>query len=253
MDPVIDSPSNVSPANWLALVAIIRDNYARYDGSSCCTAPTRCPTPRRPPVSMLENLGQPRRLHRQPDSDRRAAPTGAKPDDGHQSLRRASTAAPPFPKCRSISRTVCSAPSRTTKAQCEDLSAFWSYNYPPLADVGRQYHLPPPNTFSGRRLLTPASPRPPERRYRRRQALPGIEERTLRDALGQGLRGVVLENLRRRKRPDQRMVHPRARRGDRPGTDRPQRHAVPGRSGHRWNSTKRDSACSGSACSAATT
>ena len=31
MSPVIDS-SNVSPANWLALAALIRDNYARYDG-----------------------------------------------------------------------------------------------------------------------------------------------------------------------------------------------------------------------------
>ena len=31
MDPVIDS-SNVSPRNWLDLAAIIRDNYARYDG-----------------------------------------------------------------------------------------------------------------------------------------------------------------------------------------------------------------------------
>ena len=31
MDPVIDS-SNVSPANWLTLARLIRDNYARYDG-----------------------------------------------------------------------------------------------------------------------------------------------------------------------------------------------------------------------------
>ena len=42
MDPVIDS-SNVSPRNWLDLAAT-----PATTGSSCCTAPTRCPTPLRP-------------------------------------------------------------------------------------------------------------------------------------------------------------------------------------------------------------
>ena len=44
MDPVIDS-SNVSPRNWLDLAATT--TRATTD-SSCCTAPTRCPTPLRP-------------------------------------------------------------------------------------------------------------------------------------------------------------------------------------------------------------
>ena len=44
MDPVIDS-SNVSPRNWLALAAT---TTPATTGSSCCTAPTRCPTPLRP-------------------------------------------------------------------------------------------------------------------------------------------------------------------------------------------------------------
>ena len=44
MDPVIDS-SNVSPRNWLDLAAT---TTPATTGSSCCTAPTRCPTPLRP-------------------------------------------------------------------------------------------------------------------------------------------------------------------------------------------------------------
>ena len=74
MDPVIDS-SNVSPRNWLDLAAIIRDNYARYDG-----------------FVVLHGT------------------------DTMSYTASALSFAPPFPKCRSISRTVCSAPTARPNA-----------------------------------------------------------------------------------------------------------------------------------------
>ena len=78
MDPVIDS-SNVSPRNWLDLAAIIRDNYARYDGFVGAARHRHDVLHRFGPELPARKPGQTRRLHRQPDSDRRVcAPTGAK-------------------------------------------------------------------------------------------------------------------------------------------------------------------------------
>ena len=81
MDPVIDS-SNVTPANWAALAELIRDNYTRYDGFVV--------------------------LHGTDTMSYTAAKTSSRPS---RSRGRTSADAPKFPKCRSISRTGCSAPT----------------------------------------------------------------------------------------------------------------------------------------------
>ena len=47
MDPVIDS-SNVSPATCSTWRRSSATTTPATTGSSCCTAPTRCPTPLRP-------------------------------------------------------------------------------------------------------------------------------------------------------------------------------------------------------------
>ena len=146
MDPVIDS-SNVSPRNWLDLAAIIRDNYARYDG-----------------IVVLH------------------AHIGGRPEVPEVSLY--------FQNC--LFRA-----NRTTKRSSEDLSAFWSYNYPALADVGVNI------TYHTEYILQPERYDEPLHIAARLSGgiavvklFPGIEERTLRAMLSaEGLRGVVLETF----------------------------------------------------------
>ena len=112
MDPVIDS-SNVSPRNWLDLAAIIRDNYARYDGFVVLHGTDTMSYTASALSFLLENLAKPVVFTGS------QIPIGVLRTDGRENLmtlRPASTAAPPFPKCRSISRTVCSAPTARPNA-----------------------------------------------------------------------------------------------------------------------------------------
>ena len=62
MDPVIDS-SNVSPRNWLDLAAIIRDNYARYDGFVVLHGTDTMSYTASALSFLLENLAKPNRLN----------------------------------------------------------------------------------------------------------------------------------------------------------------------------------------------
>ena len=86
MDPVIDS-SNVTPANWAALAELIRDNYTRYDGFVVLHG-----------TDTMSYTA----------SALTAAKTSSRPS---RSRGRTSADAPRYPKCRSISRTGCSAPT----------------------------------------------------------------------------------------------------------------------------------------------
>jgi hypothetical protein len=87
--------------------------------------------------------------------------------------------------------------NRTTKRSSEDLSAFWSYNYPALADVGVNI------TYHTEYILQPERYDEPLHIAARLSGgiavvklFPGIEERTLRAMLSaEGLRGVVLETF----------------------------------------------------------
>lgn len=234
MDPVIDS-SNVSPRNWLDLAAIIRDNYARYDGFVVLHGTDTMSYTASALSFLLENLAKPVVFTGS------QIPIGVLRTDGRENLMTAIEIAsaridgrPAVPEVSLYFQNCLFRANRTTKRSSEDLSAFWSYNYPALADVGvnityhTEYILQPERydeplhiaaRLSGGIAVVKALPR-------HRGTDPA------RDALGRRAPGRRARNLRRRKRPDQRMVHPRARRGDRPGTDRPQRHAVPGRSGH---------------------
>ena len=211
MDPVIDS-SNVSPRNWLDLAAIIRDNYARYDGFVVLHGTDTMSYTASALSFLLENLAKPVVFTGS------QIPIGVLRTDGRENLMTAIEIAsaridgrPAVPEVSLYFQNCLFRANRTTKRSSEDLSAFWSYNYPALADVGvnityhTEYILQPERYDE-----TPAHRRPPERRYRRRQALPrhrGTDP--ARDALGRGLRGVVLETFGAGNAPTCESVHPR--------------------------------------------
>lgn len=111
MDPVIDS-SNVTPANWAALAELIRDNYTRYDGFVVLHGTDTMSYTASALSFMLENLAKPVVFTGS------QIPIGVLRTDGRENLitaieiaGRTSADAPRYPKCRSISRTGCSAPT----------------------------------------------------------------------------------------------------------------------------------------------
>lgn len=111
MDPVIDS-SNVTPANWAALAELIRDNYTRYDGFVVLHGTDTMSYTASALSFMLENLAKPVVFTGS------QIPIGVLRTDGREtssrpsrSRGRTSADAPRYPKCRSISRTGCSAPT----------------------------------------------------------------------------------------------------------------------------------------------
>ena len=176
MDPVIDS-SNVSPRNWLDLAAIIRDNYARYDGFVVLHGTDTMSYTASALSFLLENLAKP------------VVFTGSQIPIGV--LR------PAVPEVSLYFQNCLFRANRTTKRSSEDLSAFWSYNYPALADVGVNI------TYHTEYILQPERYDEPLHIAARLSGgiavvklFPGIEERTLRAMLSaEGLRGVVLETF----------------------------------------------------------
>ena len=176
MDPVIDS-SNVSPRNWLDLAAIIRDNYARYDGFVVLHGTDTMSYTASALSFLLENLAKP------------VVFTGSQIPIGV--LRT------DVPEVSLYFQNCLFRANRTTKRSSEDLSAFWSYNYPALADVGVNI------TYHTEYILQPERYDEPLHIAARLSGgiavvklFPGIEERTLRAMLSaEGLRGVVLETF----------------------------------------------------------
>ena len=136
MDPVIDS-SNVSPRNWLDLAAIIRDNYARYDGFVVLHGTDTMSYTASALSFLLENLAKPVVFTGS------QIPIGVLRTDGRENLMTAIEIAsaridgrPAVPEVSLYFQNCLFRANRTTKRSSEDLSAFWSYNYPALADVG---------------------------------------------------------------------------------------------------------------------
>ena len=144
MDPVIDS-SNVSPRNWLDLAAIIRDNYARYDGFVVLHGTDTMSYTASALSFLLENLAKPVVFTGS------QIPIGVLRTDGRENLITAIEIAgarigdrPEVPEVSLYFQNRLFRANRTTKRSAEALSAFRSYNYPPLAEVGVNiaYNLP---------------------------------------------------------------------------------------------------------------
>ena len=197
MDPVIDS-SNVSPRNWLDLAAIIRDNYARYDGFVVLHGTDTMSYTASALSFLLENLAKPVVFTGS------QIPIGVLRTDGRENLMTAIEIAsaridgrPAVPEVSLYFQNRLFRANRTTKRSAEALSAFRSYNYPPLAEVGVNiaYNLPA--------ILHPTEVSPQLRIATRLadgievvKLFPGLGENILRAMLSApGLRAVVLETF----------------------------------------------------------
>ena len=197
MNPVIDS-SNVSPQNWIELAGIIRDNYPRYDGFVVLHGTDTMSYTASALSFMLENLSKPVVFTGS------QIPIGVLRTDGRENLITAIEIAgaqlagrPVVPEVSLYFQNRLFRANRTSKRSAEALSAFRSYNYPPLAEVGVNiaYNLPA--------ILRPEDPSPQLHVATRLsdgiavvKLFPGLDERTLRAMLSaEGLRGVVLETF----------------------------------------------------------
>ncbi len=197
MDPVIDS-SNVTPANWAALAELIRDNYARYDGFVVLHGTDTMSYTASAMSFMLENLAKPVVFTGS------QIPIGVLRTDGRENLITAIEIAgahiggrPEVPEVSLYFQNRLFRANRTTKRSAEALSAFRSYNYPPLAEVGVNiaYNLPA--------ILHPTEISPQLRIATRLadgievvKLFPGLGENILRAMLSApGLRAVVLETF----------------------------------------------------------
>ncbi len=136
VSPVIDS-SNVSPANWVALAELIRDRYDRYDGFVVLHGTDTMSYTASALSFMLENLAKPVVFTGS------QIPIGVLRTDGRENLITAIEIAgardgggPVVPEVSLYFQNRLFRANRTTKRSAEALSAFRSYNYPPLAEVG---------------------------------------------------------------------------------------------------------------------
>ncbi len=195
MAPVIDS-SNVAPENWVALAELIRDNYARYDGFVVLHGTDTMSYTASALSFLFENLAKPVVFTGS------QIPIGVLRTDGRENLITAIEIAgahhegrPAVPEVSLYFQNRLFRANRTTKRSAEALSAFRSYNYPPLAEVGVNiaYNFPA--------VLQPTE-YADELRISTRLAdgigivklFPGLSESILRAMLSApGLRAVVLE------------------------------------------------------------
>ncbi len=195
VSPVIDS-SNVEPTHWIALAELIRDNYARYDGFVVLHGTDTMSYTASALSFMLENLSKPVVFTGS------QIPIGVLRTDGRENLITAIEIAgahlngrPEVPEVSLYFQNRLFRANRTTKRSAEALSAFRSYNSPPLAEVGVNiaYNLPAilqPAEFSQElRIATKLSGG-----IELIKLFPGMGGEILRAMLAApGLRAVVLE------------------------------------------------------------
>ena len=196
-DPPIDS-SDMEPSLWAKIVEIINDNYDNFDGFVILHGTDTMSYTASALSFLLENLAKPVVFTGS------QIPIGVLRTDGRENLMTAIEIAsaridgrPAVPEVSLYFQNCLFRANRTTKRSSEDLSAFWSYNYPALADVGVNI------TYHTEYILQPERYDEPLHIAARLSGgiavvklFPGIEERTLRAMLSaEGLRGVVLETF----------------------------------------------------------
>ena len=135
--PPIDS-SNVTPARWSELARIIAENYDRYDGFVVLHGTDTMSYTASALSFLLENLAKPVIFTGS------QIPMGILRTDGRENLITALEIAaatmpdgsPAVPEVALYFQNRLFRGNRTMKQSAEELSAFSSYNYPPLAEVG---------------------------------------------------------------------------------------------------------------------
>ena len=196
LSPVIDS-SNVCPANWATLAELIRDRYDRYDGFVVLHGTDTMSYTASALSFLFENLAKPVVFTGS------QIPIGVLRTDGRENLITAIEIAgardaggrPRVPEVSLYFQNRLFRANRTTKRSAEELSAFRSFNYPPLADVGVNI------AYNEAAIRRPARYDEPLRIATTLsddlcivKLFPGLSERMLRSMLAApGLRGVVLE------------------------------------------------------------
>lgn len=189
----IDS-SNVEPGLWINLARILLDNYDRYDGFVVLHGTDTMSYSSSALSFMLHNLGKPVVFTGS------QIPIGVLRTDGRENLITAIEIAAAREDGKAIVPEVSLyfqnrlfRANRTVKYSAEELSAFASFNYPALADVGVGIHYRygaiaglPGGEFG---INTAVSQDAAVVRI-----FPGMTEPVLRAMLtAEGVRGVVLE------------------------------------------------------------
>lgn len=191
----IDS-SNVTPELWVQLAGLIRDRYAAFDGFVVLHGTDTMSYSASALSFMLENLDKPVVFTGS------QLPIGILRTDGRENLITAIEFASAYEDGRALVPEVSLyfqsclfRANRTTKYSAEQLNAFRSENYPPLAEVGVSIHY-------NRKFIN--HPPQPTRELQISTDLcagvnvikifPGITEHLFRSMLSiEGIRGVVLE------------------------------------------------------------
>jgi L-asparaginase len=191
----IDS-SNVTPAEWLQLAAILQEHYASYDGFVVLHGTDTMAYSAAALSYLLENLGKPVIF------TGAQVPVGRIRTDARRNLVTAlEIAAARHPRAGTVRvpevcvffNDVLIRGTRAKKVESQHYSAFRSENYPPLARAGIELE------FDDNLLrLLPGGPLRVHPHLEDRvvvlKLFPGITERTVRAILGaDDLRGCVLE------------------------------------------------------------
>jgi L-asparaginase len=135
--PPIDS-SDVTPADWARLAETIRDNYATFDGFVILHGTDTMAYTASALSFMLENLAKPVVFTGS------QIPIGVLRTDGRENLvtaveiasARHPNGGPMVPEVSIYFQNRLFRANRTTKWSAQQLNAFTSENYPPLAEVG---------------------------------------------------------------------------------------------------------------------
>jgi L-asparaginase len=192
----IDS-SNVTPLLWIRLAEIIKERYDEFDGFVIMHGTDTMSYSASALSFMLENLDKPVIFTGS------QIPIGVMRTDGRENLITAieiaaQKDADDQPMIREVGlyfQSKLFRANRSRKYSAEELEAFRSDNYPPLADVGVSIHYNTPY------LLRPTLRTEPlhinaviEENVAIIRIFPGLTETVLRGILGiKGLKGVVLE------------------------------------------------------------
>ena len=190
----IDS-SNASPELWVRLAEIIKENYDRFDGFVVLHGTDTMSYTSSALSFMLTNLTKPVVFTGS------QIPIGVLRTDGRENLITAieiaaakdSKGRAEVPEVSLYFQNRLFRANRTTKQSAEELSAFVSNNYPPLAEVGvsiqynRNYIIRPKRegVFGIDTSLCED--------VAIVKIFPGLNERVFRAMLSSGARGVVLE------------------------------------------------------------
>ncbi|MDR1671258.1 MAG: asparaginase [Alistipes sp.] len=198
--PPIDS-SDVTPAAWSRIAETIRDNYAVYDGFVVLHGTDTMAYTASALSFMLENLSKPVIFTGS------QIPIGVLRTDGRENLvtaveiaaARNSGGGAMVPEVSIYFQNRLFRANRTTKWSAEQLNAFTSENYPPLASVGVTIHYDPAAIGGVSEAVSEAASRLTistslSTDVALVRLFPGMDSRVLDAVFGiDGLRGVVLQ------------------------------------------------------------